>query len=1167
MKRSIYSVFSLLVLGSLALWLATPQAFAQETRGQILGRVVDPSGAVVPGATLKAIDTGTNVETSSTTNESGDYVLPFLLSGTYNVSAERTGFKTSVEKGVLVRVADKITLNLTLQVGQATESVEVTGESPLIEAASASLGEVVDQRRIAELPLKDGNPIMLSFLAPGVTNLSTGGWSRPFDVGSPSSITVDGARTATNEFTMDGAPDSQRGNVAYIPPTEAVQEFKIQTATFDASLGYTLGAVVNVSLKSGTNALHGAAWDFAQNNALNATDYFRNLNGQPKLPVKSQRWGVSVGGPLWLGKLHDGRNRTFWMYTYEGIHDAAIETPTSGAVPTAKERLGDFSDLLKIGAQYQIYDPATIAPAPNGRYSSQPFPGNILPTSRMNAAALKMIGFYDQPNQAGTADGSNNWFTSDPAKDTYYTHVFRVDQVVSEKHRFFVRGNVNSRIENYRNHNAGGAGASYTAAGADGQLEYRQNRGFAADDVYIFSPGFLMNLRYSYTRFIGGDDPVKARKYDVASLGFSSQFANQINQVDPRGMMFPQISPAGYNALSNETWQFNYYNVHDVAANFTRMIHSHTLRFGVGFRVYQVNLYSLGFQSGSFSFGGYTNGPLDNSPSAPMGQGLAGLLLGLPSGSIPVNPSYAEQTAGLVGFLQDDWKLTPKLTINLGLRYELEFPTTERYNRTVAGFDTSTPSPIQSAAQAAYALNPIAQVPVNQFNVLGGLTFAGVGGNSRGIWQTDKNNFAPRVGVAYALNSKTVVRGGYGMFYDQLGVVRRAVIQTGFSSNTSVVTSVDNGQHFIAGLTNPFPNGLTQPVGAGLGLMTYTGQSITAFNTKLSTPFIHRWQIGIQRQLPGQIVIEVAYVGNLGKDLLATRNLDNVPRQYLSTSPVRDQTTINLLTAQLPNPFYPLLPATSLSGATTSRSQLLLPYPQFTGVSQTTNEGYSWYQGLQTRFEKRISKGFTVGVSWTWSKFMEATGFLNPTDVSPERVISDQDRTHRVVTTGVWELPVGPGRKWGSTVHGLPGKLIGGWQTGFVFQTQGGPAVGFGNAIFTGNLSDIPLSGSQRTIYNWFNTTGFNRVSSQQLSNNIRALGTRFSGVRAPGTNNWDISAVKNTGIGERVRLQFRTEFVNALNHTQFSPPNTTPTSSAFGFITTTSQWPRTIQFGLKLLF
>ncbi len=1166
MKRSMYSVFLLLLLGALLLWLATPKAVAQETRGQILGRVVDPSGAVVVGATVKAVNTETNVETTSITNETGDYALPFLLSGTYNISTEMKGFKSSIEKGVSVRVADKITLNITLQLGQATESVEVVGEAPLVESASASMGQVVDRRRIAELPLKDGNPIMLSFLAPGVLNLSTGGWSRPFDVGSPSSLAVDGARTATNEFTMDGAPNSQRGNVAYNPPTEAVQEFKIQTATFDASLGFALGAVVNVSLKSGTNTLHGSAWDFGQNTALNATEYFRNLNGQPKLPVNLQRWGGSVGGPLWLGKLYDGRNRTFWMYTYEGIHDAGIESPSSGAVPTAKEKQGDFSDLIKIGAQYQIYDPATIAPAPNGRFSSQPFSGNIIPTNRMNAAAVKMISFYDLPNQPGTADGSNNWFTSDPEKDTFFSHVFRVDQVISEKHRFFARGNVNSRIQNYRNHN-GGAGPSYTADEADGQLEYRQNRGFGADDVYIFSPGFLMNLRYSYTRFIGGDDPVKARKYDVASLGFSSQFANQINQIDPRGMKFPYISPANYIALSAETWSFNYYNVHDLAANFTKVIHGHTLRFGAGFRVYQINYYSLGQSSGSFSFGGYTNGPLDNSPSAPMGQGLAGLLLGLPSGSIPVNASYAEQTKGLVGFLQDDWKLTSKLTLNLGLRYELEYPTTERYNRTVLGFDTSTPSPIQSAAQAAYARSPIAEVAANQFRVLGGLTFAGVGGNSRGLWQVDKNNFAPRFGLAYSLNSRTVVRGGYGMFYDQLGVVRRSVTQTGFSSSTSVVTSVDNGLHFIADLTNPFPNGITWPAGAGLGLMTYAGQSISFFNTKLSTPFMHRWQISIQRQLPGQVVLEVAYVGNLGKNLLATRQLNNVPRQYLSTSPVRDQATINTLTAQVSNPFYPQLPGTSLSGATTSRSQLLYPYPQFTGVSNQTNEGYSWYQGLQTRFEKRMSQGFTVGVSWTWSKFMEATGFLNPTDVSPERVISDQDRTHRVVTTGVWELPVGPGRRWGSTVHGLPGKLIGGWQAGFVFQIQGGAALGFGNAIFTGDLHDIPLPASQRTIYHWFNTTGFNRVSNQQLSNNIRTLGTRFSGVRAVGTNNWDISAVKNTGISERVRLQLRTEFINALNHAQFGAPNTTVTSSACGFVTTTAQWPRTIQFGLKLLF
>jgi hypothetical protein len=1153
-------------LGLTLFGLSSLVALAQETRGQILGRVVDPSGAVVVGATVKALNTATGVETSTVTNESGDYMLSYLIPGTYSITVTAPGFKSSVHKDIQVRVADRITINISLEVGQATDTIVVTGETPLVEAASASLGQVVDRRRIVDLPLKDGNPNMLAFLAPGVTNLSTGGWTRPFDVNSPSAMAVNGTRTGTNEFTIDGGPNSQRGKVAYIPPTEAVQEFKIQTATFDASLGYTLGAVVNVSLKSGTNELHGATWDFGQNTALNATDFFRKKNGQGKLPVNLQRWGASVGGPLWLGKLYNGKNKTFWMYSYEGIHDAGIESPGSGSVPTAPEKQGDFSALLALGSQYQIYDPATTTPAPNGRFTRQPFPGNIIPPARLNAAAVKMVGFYDLPNQVGAADGSNNWYTSDPERDTFYSHVFRADQNLSEKHHLFVRGQVNSRIQNYRNHN-GGDGYSYTAPGADGQLEYRQNRGFGADYVYVFSPGFLMNLRYSYTRFIGGDDPVKARAYNVTSLGFSSQFADQINQIDLRGMKFPNINPAGYNALSEETWSFNYYNVHDLAADFTKVIRGHNIRFGTGFRAYQINNYDLDQSAGSFSFGDYVNGPFDNSPSAPMGQGLAGLLLGLPGGSIPVKPSYAEETKNWVAFLQDDWKVTSKLTINLGLRYELEIPTTERYNRTVLSFDAVTPSPLQSAAQAAYALNPVPQVPVSQFKVLGGLTFAGVNGNSRGLWQTDTNNFAPRLGLAYQLGSKTVIRGGYGMFYDQLGVVRRNVNQPGYSSTTSVVISEDNGQHFITNLTNPFPSGIVWPSGAKGGLMTYTGQSISFFNTKLTTPYMHRWQVGIQQQLPDQMIVEVAYVGNLGRDLRASRQLDPIPRQYLSTSPVRDNATINLLTSQVPNPFYGLLPKTSLAGSTVSLSQLLRPYPQFTGISWETNEGYSWYQSLQTRFEKRMSQGVTIGASWTWSKFMEATGFLNETDASPERVISDQDRRHRLVITGLWELPVGPGKKWGSSLHGVPGKLIGGWQAGYVFQIQGGAPLGFGNALLIGDLHAIPLPADQRSLYGWFNKNVFNRDSKQQLAYNIRTLSTRFSGIRGPGTNNWDISGVKNTSFSERVRLQIRAEFINALNHPQFKDPNTSPTSGSFGYISGTSQWPRTIQFGAKVTF
>ena len=906
---------SFLGFGAVVFLLATANSNAQETRGQILGRVTDQSGAVVIGATVKAVNTGTNVATTAITNESGDYALPFLIPGTYNVYAQMAGFKDFEQEGIALRVADKLTLNISFQVGQASEKVLVVGTAPLVEASNASLGQVIDNRRISELPLKDGNPIMLSYLAPGVMNLSTGGWSRPFDNSSPSSISADGARTGTNEFTMDGAPNTQRGNVAYIPPTEAVQEFKIQTATFDASMGYTSAAVINVSLKSGTNAVHGSAYEFLQNTNLNANSFFNNLNGIPKSPVKMNRWGTALGGPLWLGKLYDGRNRTFWTYAYEGIHDAATETSYSYAMPTAKERAGDFSDLLKIGSQYQIYDPGTIAAAPNGRFSRQPFPGNIIPSTRFNATGQKVMSFMPMPNQVGSADGSDNWYWPGPETDTFYTHMFRVDHSINDKHRFFVRGSMNHRIQDYDRR--------YSNAAA-GSLFFRDNKGLNVDDVYIFSPSFLMNARYSYTRYLQGDDPI-TRKVDPLSLGFSQTFQNQVNAIDPRGLMFPYLSVEGAE-LSPLSYNFRYDDTHDFAVNFTKMVHSHTLRFGTGFRVYRENTFDFGRSSGNFTFGsgGWVGGPLDNSPGAPLGQGFAALLLGLPgSGSVDVNGNYAEQSRIWGVYVQDDWKLTPKLTLNLGLRYELEFPTTERYNRTVLGFDATTASPLQAAAQANYAKNPIPQVPADQFKVVGGLTFAGVNGNPRGLWNTDRNNFMPRAGLAYALDNKTVIRTGVGIFYDQVGILRRNVAQTGFSKSTNYVASQDNGLSFIANLTNPFPTGFDRPAGSGLGIMTNAGQGISFFNPNLVLPYMERWEFGVQRQLPHEAVIEISYVGNHGSDLRTSRQLDIVPRQYYSTAPVRDQAAIDFLSTQVPNPFYPSLPRTSLSGSTVSRSQLL----------------------------------------------------------------------------------------------------------------------------------------------------------------------------------------------------------------------------------------------------
>jgi len=1147
------------ILYSCVLALSAAVLDGQETRGIILGRVTDPTDAVVVGATVTAVNTATNVRTTTTSNQSGDYALPFLNPGAYDVSVEVQGFKTFLQTGITVQVNGKATLNVRLEVGQTSESVKVVGEAPLVDSSSASLGEVVDRRRIVELPLKDGNPIMLASLAPGVMNLSTGGWTRPFDVGSPSSIAINGTRTSTVEFTMDGAPNMQRGIIAYIPPPGVVEEFKIQTATFDASYGFTPGASVNVALKAGTNAVHGQAYHFLQNPVLNANKFFSNKAGLPKAVIRQNRWGINASGPVYIPKLYNGKNKTFWLYGYEGIHDGDPRGTITTSVPTDKMRNGDFSELLAVGPQYQIYDPATIAPAPGGRYSRQPLAGNIIPPSRINPTARKIADYWDPPNQPGQPDGTNNWTTPGPEWDHYYNHVFRIDENLGEKHRFFVRGSINDRWMGYdtRFHDA------------DGNNYVRRNRGLAVDDVHIFKPNFLMNTRYSYTRFIEANIPMQMGT-DLAGLGFSSVFINQIKGVDPRYVKLPYISVANYGDLANSTYSFRYDDLHDLAVNFTAMVRTHTTRFGAGYRAYRENNYGFGQSSGSFTFStNWTRGPLDSSPGAPMGQSLASFLLGLPtSGSIPINDSFAEQSKDWSLYFQDDWKITSKLTVNLGLRYELELPITERFNRSIRGFDFNASSPIEAQAKANYALNPIPQIPPDQFRVRGGLTFAGVNGMPRGLWDADKNNLMPRVGFAYSMNPRTVVRGGYGVFFDLQGVMRQHVNQTGFSRSTDFVASLDNGQTFIANLANPFPEGFDRPVGAGLGLATYLGQSISPFETHLVAPYMQRWQLSVQRELPMRSVIEISYVGNRGTKQRIGRQNDAIPRQYISTLPVRDQATIDFLSAAVTNPFYPLLPKTGLAGTTVARSQLLRPFPQFTGITLNTNQGYSWYHSLQTRFEKRFSHNYTMSVSWTWCKLMEATSYRNESDPLPEKMISDQDRTHRVVLSSLWEVPFGRGKRWGSSVNPLLSRVIGGWQAQGIYQGQSGPPFGFGNAIFNGNLADIPLPNGQRTIQRWFNTdAGFEKNSSKQLGSNLQTLGTRFSGIRADGINQWDLSIIKNTDIKEGRLLQFRIEFYNAWNHAQFAAPNSTPSSSAFGTVTSDTQWPRCIMLALKLLF
>ncbi|MCL4402929.1 MAG: TonB-dependent receptor [Acidobacteria bacterium] len=1132
---------------------------AQDARGQILGRLTDPTGAVVTGTPVQAINTATNVRTVTRTNDSGDYILPYLNPGSYTVMVTAPGFREFRQTGIQVEVESRLTFNIRLELAQSTESIEVTATTAVIDLSPNSSGAVIDKEMVLELPLKDGSPVRLAMLAPGVVNLTNAGWTRPFDVGEGQSPPVNGVRSGSNAFTLDGAPNMQRNTVAYIPPPGVVEEFKVATAA-DASTGFATGAAINLSLKSGTNTLHGQAYDFFQNPKLNASKFFANAARLPKPNIRVNRYGANGSGPIYIPRVYDGRNRSFWMYAYEGIRNSDPRGTVTQAVPTAAQRNGDFSQLLAVGPQYQIYDPYSTAPAPGGRFSRLPLAGNIVPASRINPTARKIAGLWSLPNLPGSPDGTGNWTTPGPESDTYYAHIFRVDHNPSEKHRMFLRANKSRRNQIHsRKHQ--------DAVGTNLQI---YNESAAFDDVYIFGPRFLMDNRYSLTHFSWNTYSLQ-RGFDLPGLGFSQHYVDQIRNADPQGYQLPSINVNGYGALATAGGpNIRYDTTHDFASNLTYVQGAHTLRFGGAFRLLRENTHTRRMASGTFTFNGnWTRGPLDSSPAAPMGQTMAAFLYGLPSGgTFPLTDSYSGQSLLNALYLQDDWKVTSRLTINVGLRYELERPITERFNRSVRSFDMEAASPIAAAATAKYAASPIPEIPASAFHVRGGLTFAGVNGQPRGLWDANHGHFLPRIGMAYAIAPKTVIRSSYGVYFSPyMGTSGQESIQSGYSQNTTFSASPDNGQTYVANLTDPFPNGFLRPAGSSGGLSTQLGQAASFFDPKWKAPYVQRWQFNISREFPSSIVAEIGYVGNRGTHSGTDREFNAVPAQYLSTAPIRDQDTINYLSAAVRNPFYPLLPGTSLSGTTTTRSQLLRPFPQFTSVSATTSNGFSWYHSMQARIQKRFSSSFTASMVFTWSKMMEARGYLNDSDLTPEHVISDQDRPRRLVLTGLWRLPFGRGRRWANSAPAVVDRIIGGWQIQGMSEFQSGPALGFGNSILVANLSDVALPSGERSIKKWFNTSAFVTKSNLQLGQNIRRMSSRFSGIRADGLNQWDLSASKLVPIREKVNLQFRAEFVNAFNHPKFSAPNTNPSNQNFGVITAESQWPRTIQIALKLLF
>ena len=1161
-------VWKCVLLAALFALAASPGLLAQESRGSISGTINDNSGGALPGVTVSAVSKQTNQATVAVTNDRGVYTLLYLQPGVYAVTAELTGFKKVLRDNVEVRVNDRIGIDLTMEIGGLEATVTVTGDTPLLETRSGSQGQIIDEKRIQLLPLSDGNPFVLTRLAPGIAYTGDLKFSRPFDNAGTSSVVADGAPGA-NEFTLDGSPNmASGGRVAFVPPSDAVQEFKVESATFDAQQGHTAGATVNVAIKSGTNTFRGTGYGFIRDESLSTNEYFLEKAGQPKSKMDYYRWGGTLGGPI-------RKDKTFFFGVFERLDDAFPEVGQY-TVPTQAQRNGDFSALLAQGIT--IYDPATAFLNSAGRVERLPFPGNMIPANRISPIAQNYLKYYPMPNQAGDAQGRNNYLSENTRTDDFYAATVRVDHQLTQNQRVFLRYNRNDRKEARSNWTGEVGGILPT-----GNYLFRINDQVTLDHVWTMGSGLLLNLRGAWARFKEPNIRQHEGEFDPATLGWSSNVVSLFGTTK----YLPRFEVGGISVIGEAPGANTEHSIWSFQPTVTKVWGSHSIRTGYDVRAYQEYGVSSLHYAGRYDFNTDFTRQFDNSPAAAIGQQTAAMLLGQPTaGFIDRSADRYNQTLYHGVFVQDDWRVNDKLTLNLGLRYEYEGATTERDNRNVRGFDPTATLGITSAAQAAYAASPIPEISAANFKVLGGLQFAD--GSNRGFYKADTNNFQPRVGLAYQIDDKTVLRGGWAIY--TVPAVINSVRQSGFALATNIVPTLNNGLSFQANLANPFPSGVQDPPGSSLGVNTFLGRQLDRWENDIDAfqnAQAMRWSVSVQRELPKQWVVELAYVGNRSYDLSVDTELNPVPRQYLSTSPIRDQTTINFLTTNVTNPFRNLLPGTSYNGSTVQRLQLLRPYPQFANIQSRAHDGTSKYNALQGRIEKRFTAGYTLLAAYTWSKFTEQVSLLNATDGAYEERPADADIPHRLVVSGILELPFGKGKKWGADWPWALDALLGGWSIQVIYQAQSGRPLGtWGNLYYNGDPSSLKADYSKvKSGEPIFDISGFyfsdaavqtngvvdpakQRADTRiRLDQNIRYFPSRLANLRQQALSLMDASFVKRFRFTDRVRAQFHLEMLNAFDQPFFNQPDLNPTSSNFGKVTSTQNLPLNIQLAMKLIF
>ncbi len=1185
----------------------------------IYGRVLDPQSSAVASAAITVTNVETNTLVSLRTNETGYYEANLLLPGSYQVTAGAPGFKKYIRGPLTLTVSTRLEINIAMELGAVAETVSVTAEAPILDTSTVSSGRVVDNRTLMDLPVLGNSPILLVKLTPGIQVPGTNNYLGLHSNAGGSEYSTAGS-VGGNEWSIDGVPNNGPGRrVAYLPYSDTLQEFKVETSNFDASIGHTTGVSVAMMSKAGTNAIHGTLTEQHWQQRWNGTPffvkqlYYRNIaaaeaSGNTALANqlrskdkqetgRSNNYAATFGGPVIIPKVFNGKDRLFFFFSWNGFKDVKTEDPNSinRTIPTVANRGGDFSQLLEVDpVRYQLHDPLSVRrdPARPNNFIRTPIPGNIVPAARiLNPAYNAYVKLLPVPNNDPASprqEPRNNYLAvATPYNWDYKAYHNRIDYNHSERHRFFGRWSWNDFLEDR------GDWTYESARGLHSNGLNRHNLGGTLDWVWTRSAATVFDFAVAANEFREGDKITVPLQFKPSDLGFPAY----IDQKAGDRHILPLLDFDTYQDIGRGgVPTFTRYRLLTAKAEMSHVRGNHSIRTGADLRGHFRTGGGGGNTSGNYRLGNnYTRRNDDTlTPAGDFGHQWAAFMMGFPNGmTIATTDSYATFSPYYAGFIQDNWRLTRKLSLNLGLRLEYEVGPTERYNRFLANYDPTAKLPITDAAQAAYARNPVAERPASEFVVLGGSTFPSAG--RRRLFQNELM-WLPRAAAAYQVNSKTVLRGGYGTFFDTLNVLINGPNLSGFSRTTSTTISTDFGVNWLVAdppngrppITDPFPvrasgTRFDVPTRDELGLMHVAGRGFdyTAYDSRHARQ--HRWRVGVQRQLSTNMVVEAAYAGSYSDRVY----IDDVrysilPERYWASGLVRNDAVASYLNANITNPFnisnfaalrtsHPLVYQDMLTNgfftsSTIRRDRLLRAFPHMTDVRQDVAPvGTVRTDALELTFERRFSKGFSMNAGYTRFRVIDADIFLNEFDPKPTERPSNDGRPHRFIATTIYELPFGKGRALVS--QGWASHLLGGWQIGVTYEWQPGPLIGFGNNFYYGKLEDIntgPVS-----LDRWFNTDNFERNSTRSPNSfHRRIFPTRIDDLRRDMTNQWNANVQRDFRIRERVTFQIRMDAINVMNRSQFSDPDTNPLSTNFGkIVSQTNATNRWIQLQGRIRF